>query len=208
MGDVWPWVHAEREALVRDLDGRTAEEWERPSLCEGWTVHDVVSHLLDTALTTRLGFVLGLARARLDFDRQNARGVRRQRGDSPQDTLARFRRVVGRTSTPPAPLDSRLVEAIVHGEDVRRPLGLIGDYPQAAVRRALRLQARTPSSFGGARELVAQVRLVAVDADVAVGTGPEVHGPVLSLLLVATGRSIALDDLDGPGLAALGSVVG
>jgi hypothetical protein len=29
--------------------------WEEPSLCEGWTVHDVVAHLVDTARTTRLG---------------------------------------------------------------------------------------------------------------------------------------------------------
>lgn len=43
-------------------------------------MHDVVAHLVDTAKTTRLGFVFGLARARFDFDRQNTRGVERERG--------------------------------------------------------------------------------------------------------------------------------
>ena len=166
MGEVWPMVHRERAALIEDLMDLPDEAWERQSLCGEWTVHDVVAHLVDTARTTRLGFVLGLARARFDFDLQNARGVQRHRCASPQETLESFRRVVVRRSTPPAPLDSRLVEAVVHGEDIRRPLGLTRDYPTEAVVRSLRLQARTAASFGGARELVTRCRLVAVDADV------------------------------------------
>ncbi|MBJ7451261.1 MAG: maleylpyruvate isomerase family mycothiol-dependent enzyme, partial [Blastococcus sp.] len=177
--------------------------WEEQSLCEGWTVHDVAAHLVDTARTTRLGFVAGLARARFDFHRQNARGVQRRRGASPQETLERLRRVASRRSTPPAPLDSRLVEQVVHGEDIRRPLGITHSYPQEAVLRSLRLQARTSEAFGGARELVSGVRLTATDADVAIGEGPDVTGPALSLLLAVSGRRVALADLDGPGLPAL-----
>jgi uncharacterized protein (TIGR03083 family) len=202
MGDVWTMVHAERAALVEDLGRLDHEQWERPSLCEGWTVHDVAAHLVDTARTTRLGFVTGLARARFDFDRQNARGVERWRGATPQETLERLRAVVSRTSTPPAPLDSRLVEEVVHGEDIRRPLGLTRDYPAEAVERALRLQLRTPASFGGAKELATRCRLVAEDAEVAVGEGPEVRGPALSLLLAVTGRPV-LDDLSGPGVGVV-----
>ena len=207
MGDVWAMVHAERAALIDDLEDLEGELWGRPSLCGGWTVHDVVAHLVDTARTTRLGFVVGLARARFDFDRQNARGVERHRGASPQETLERLRRVAARRSTPPAPLDSRLVEEIVHGEDIRRPVGLTRDYPREAVVRALRLQARTPESFGGAKQLVTRFRLVAVDAGVSIGEGPEVSGTALSLLLAVTGRRVALDDLDGPGVAALAAAV-
>lgn len=91
---------------------------------KGWTVHDVVARLIDTARTTRLGLVAGLAWARFDLDLQNARGVERHRGASPHARLERLRRVTSRRSTPPAPLDSRLVEHVVHGEDIRRPLGL------------------------------------------------------------------------------------
>ncbi|MFJ3583362.1 maleylpyruvate isomerase family mycothiol-dependent enzyme [Streptomyces sp. NPDC090127] len=201
--DVWALVHAERAALVDDLAPLDEAGWRTPSLCDGWTVHEVVAHLVDTAKTTRLGFVFGLARAGFDFDRQNTAGVRRERGASPEETLERLRSVVHRTSTPPAPLDSRLVEEVVHGEDIRRPLGLTRAYPEEAVVRALRLQARTPASFGGARELLARVRLTATDADVAIGSGPGVSGPVLSLLLAVSGRRVALGDLTGPGLGAL-----
>lgn len=205
--DVWPMVHAERAAIINDLERLDVEQWEQPSLCAGWTVHDVVAHLADTATTTRLGFLAGLARAGFDFDRQNARGVARARGATPRETLARLRRVASRTSTPTAPLDSRLVEEVVHGEDIRRPLGLTRSYPQEAVVRSLRLQARTPASFGGARELVARVRLTAEDADLSIGEGPEVSGPALSLLLAVSRRRVALDDLDGPGVTALSAVI-
>lgn len=54
-------------------------------------------------------------------------------------------------------------------------------------------------SFGGAKELVAPLRLVAVDADVSIGEGHDVRGPALSLLLAICRRRVALDDLDGPG---------
>ncbi|QOV41237.1 maleylpyruvate isomerase family mycothiol-dependent enzyme [Streptomyces ferrugineus] len=201
--DVWPIVHAERAALIHDLEGLDDKQWEQPSLCVGWTVHDVVAHLVDSARTTRVGFVARLARARFDFHRLNAHGVAHERGASPLETLARLRQVASRKSTPPAPLDSRIVEEVVHGEDIRRPLGLTRLYPRDAVVRALRLQAHTPASFGGARELVAPLRLTATDADVSIGDGLEVTGPALSLLLAITGRRVAVNDLDGEGVGAL-----
>jgi len=49
MTDVWPLVHAERHALVDDLSRLTDEQWRTPSLCEGWTVHDVAAHLVGNA---------------------------------------------------------------------------------------------------------------------------------------------------------------
>ncbi|MEU6726340.1 maleylpyruvate isomerase family mycothiol-dependent enzyme [Nonomuraea wenchangensis] len=201
--DVWSMVHAERAALIDDLTPLDGEQWGKPSLCDGWTVHDVAAHLVDTARTTRLGFVVGLVRARFDFHRQNAHGVERERGATPQETLERLRQVALRKTTPPAPLESRLVEELVHGEDIRRPLGLARSYPEQAVVRSLRLQARTPASFGGAKELTARVTLTASDVGLSIGDGPEVSGTALSLLLAVSGRRVALDDLAGPGVALL-----
>ena len=201
--DVWELVHGERAALLRDLEGLDDELWNQPSLCPEWSVHDVVAHLVDNARGTRLGFVVAFVGARFDFDRLNARGVERERGATPKETLTRLRAVAHRTSTPPAPLDSRLVEEIVHGEDIRRPLNIKRDYPREAVIRAIRLQARTAARFGGARELTSRVRLVATDTDFSLGDGPEVSGPAMSLLLAISGRRVAIDDLDGPGTAEL-----
>jgi uncharacterized protein (TIGR03083 family) len=201
--DVWPMVHVERRALIDDLANLNETQWTQPSLCEGWTVHDVAAHLIDNALTTPLGLVVAMARARFDFDRQNANGVERARAATPWQTLERLRQVASRTSTPPAPLDTRIVEEVVHGEDIRRPLGLTRCYPQEAVVRSLRQQARMPASFGGARELVGRVRLTATDLDLSIGEGLEVNGPALALLLVISGRRTALNELDGPGVGTL-----
>lgn len=201
--DVWSMVHAERAALIEDLARLDDKQWDHPSLCERWTVHDVVAHLVDTAGTTRLGFVGAMLRARFDFDRQNTRGVGRERGASPQETLERLRQVATRTTAPPAPLDTRLVEEVVHGEDIRRPLGLSHTYLPEAVIRSLRLQARTSTSFGGAKEKVAGLQLAPADADLTIGEGPQVRGAALSLLLAISGRREALDELDGPGAATL-----
>lgn len=195
--DVWTLVHAERAALIEDLTHLTDEQWATPSLCDGWSVHDVVAHLADTAQETRLRFIARMIRARFDFDRQNTRGIGLVRGATHEETLDRLRQVATRTSTPPAPLDTRLVEEIVHGEDIRRPLGIVRAYPQEAVLRALRLQARMSASFGGAKELVAKVQLTATDADLTIGTGPEVSGTALSLLLAISGRQVALAELTG-----------
>jgi len=203
VNDVWPLVHAERDALIEFLASLEPSQWDEPSLCEGWTVHDVVAHVVATAKTTRVGFVVGLARARFDFDRENARGLARERGTTPQETLDRFRAVRHRTSTPPAPLDTRLVEAIVHGEDIRRPLGATHAYPADAVERALRLQARTAASFGGGKQRVAGLALIPDDASYSIGEGPAVTGPALSMLLAVSGRTAALADLDGPGAPEL-----
>jgi uncharacterized protein (TIGR03083 family) len=201
--DVWPLVHTERHALIDDLERLDEAQWAKPSLCDEWSVHDVVAHLVDVALTTRLGFVIDLARARSDFDRQNTGGLERARGATPDETLQRLRRVATRTSGPPAPLDTRIVEEVVHGEDIRRVVGLTRRYPEAAVVRSLRQQTRMPASFGGAKELVARVRLRASDLDLTIGEGPEIEGRALALLLAITGRDIALAELDGPGVTVL-----
>lgn len=99
MTDVWELVHRERRARIDDLDGLTPEQWQLPSLCGGWTVHDVAAHLVDNARTTRLGIVVAMARARFDFDRQNDNGVAREKGATPAGTLDRLRAVAGRRTT-------------------------------------------------------------------------------------------------------------
>ncbi|NYI78188.1 maleylpyruvate isomerase family mycothiol-dependent enzyme [Nocardioides panzhihuensis] len=200
---VWPVVHAEREALIRDLETVAPEQWATPSLCAGWTVHDVLAHMIDVATTTRLGFVRRMVAARGDFDRDNQTGVDRGRAQDPTDTLAAFRRVAGLTATPPAPLATRLVEEFAHGEDIRRPLGLHRDYPVEHVVTALGYLAKTSQSWGGGKERAQGVRLLATDADTAIGDGPEVRGTAIALVLALSGRPVGRGELTGPGAAVM-----
>lgn len=199
---LWPAVHEERRALIEDLASLPTPRWQTPSLCAGWDVHQVLAHLLDSAKTTRLGFVARLAAARFDFDRDNATGVTRERADDPATTLDAFRSVALRTSTPPAPRATRLVEIFVHGEDIRRPLDIRRDYPIRPVITALRHQLATTVKMGGGRERARGWRLVASDAEFTEGAGPEVRGPAVALLLAISGRQVDPTELTGPGVAA------
>ncbi|WP_341361104.1 maleylpyruvate isomerase family mycothiol-dependent enzyme [Georgenia sp. M64] len=203
MSDVWPVVHAERAALISDLHPLSAQQWATPSLCPGWDVHDVLAHLVNDARTTRLGFVRDLIAAGLDFDKVNARGVARARSEDPGCTLADFRTVSGRTTSAPAPPATRLVEAFVHGEDIRRPLGIRRHYPPVHVADALRYQARTSVRVGGGKERAERLRMVATDTDLRLGAGDEVHGTAIALLLAVSGRPVGPHELTGPGADAL-----
>ena len=68
MNEIWDVVHEERRALAADLTELEPEAWDTPSLCPGWTVHDVVAHLVNDAKTTWAGFAGELLKARFDFD--------------------------------------------------------------------------------------------------------------------------------------------
>ncbi len=203
MSDVWTWVGLERQALVDDLTALAPAQWDLASWCPGWSVHDVAAHLVDNAKATTWGLVVAMARARFDFDRQNQQGVDRERGDATDQTLDRLRAVVSRTTGPPVSTDSRLVEEIVHGQDIRGPLGRAHAYVPEAVELALQYQLRTSVGMGGAKQRVAGLTLRATDLDLVVGSGPEVCGPAVSLLMVASGRTEAAEALSGDGLERL-----
>lgn len=199
--EVWALVHAERRRLLDDLSVLSDSAWDTPSLCRGWTVHQVLAHLIDTARTGKLAFVLSMVRSRGDFDRANDDGVRRHLREDPRQTLDDFRQLLELRRTPPANRATRLVEAIVHGEDIRRPLALVGRYPADGVHEAIDYQLRTPASFGGSRERAAGCRLVDIETGRSWGDGLAVEGTALDLLLAASGRELEPGRLAGPGTA-------
>lgn len=201
--DVWSFVHAERARLVADLAVLPPDAWATPSLCPGWDVHDVLAHLVDSAKTSRMGFARRMMAARFDFDADNAVGIARERRADPRETLAAMRAVVPLTRTPIAPRPTRLVEAIVHGEDIRRPLGIAATYAADAVAAALVYQVGASVAIGGGRERVDGLRLIATDGEFDVGQGDVVRGRAVDLLLAVSGRAVGADAFDGPGTTRL-----
>src|SRR5260221_8898425 len=73
----WPYIHAERDALIADLEGLTDEQWATPSLCTGWTVRDVVGHLISTAKVTPPKFFAGFIGSGFKFHAMSAKEVAR-----------------------------------------------------------------------------------------------------------------------------------
>jgi uncharacterized protein (TIGR03083 family) len=198
----WPLIHAERVALIADLAALEDAQWQTPSLCADWTVHDVLGHMTATARMTPPRFFAALAGSAFSFQAMTAKDIRRETAVSPAAGLAAFRGLAGATTHPPGPIESMLGEAIVHGEDIRRPLGISREYPAAAVVRVADFF-KGSNLLIGTKKRIAGLRLRATDADWSTGEGLEVSGPMLSLLLAMTGRTAALADLSGEGVPAL-----
>jgi uncharacterized protein (TIGR03083 family) len=199
---IWPTVHAERAALVDDLVGLTPQQWSTPTMCAEWDVHDVLSHLVSAAKMTPPKFLANFAAAGFNFNKFTATQVAREAKPTPAETLDAFRAAAERTSAPPGPKETWLGEAFVHGEDIRRPLGIARSYPLDQVARAIAFYTKSNTIIGG-RNRVAGLTLKATDTDFSVGTGPVVEGPAISLLLAASGRKSALGELSGPGVVIL-----
>jgi uncharacterized protein (TIGR03083 family) len=200
--DIWPVIHAERKALAGDLRTVSTADWATTSLCTEWTVRDVLAHMTSTAKMTPPAFFAGLAGSGFSFDKLQEKGVAANRGGSPADTLADFDSVLTYVKHPPGPADTWLGETIVHSEDIRRPLGVKHAYPTEAVTRVADFYQGSNLLIGSKRR-IAGLALRATDTSWAHGTGPEVSGPILSLVLAMTGRKAALGDLDGDGVAEL-----
>jgi uncharacterized protein (TIGR03083 family) len=95
-----------------------------------------------------------------------------------------------------------LGEVVVHGEDIRQSLGLAGSVADDAANMCLQMFTKASFPVGG-RKRIGGLRLAAADTGWAHGTGPEVSGPAMSLLLAMTGRAAGLDKLAGDGVATL-----
>jgi hypothetical protein len=84
----------------------------------------------------------------------------------------------------------------------RRALGIKHEYPTAAVVQVADFY-KGSNLLIGAKRRIDGLTLRATDAEWSHGTGPEVSGPVLSLVLAMTGRKPADDDLAGDGVTTL-----
>jgi hypothetical protein len=54
-----------------------------------------------------------------------------------------------------------------------------------------------------AKKRLTGLKLEATDVDWSTGSGPEVRGPCMSLILAMVGRTAALPDCEGPGVETL-----
>jgi uncharacterized protein (TIGR03083 family) len=204
MSEIWATIATERGALASDLADLTPSQWDAESLCAGWTVRDIVAHLSATASLNPATFFLAMTKAGFNFDKFANGQIARHRGTDSAATLSEFRGLQHSTSAPPGPKTSWLGEVVIHGADVRRPLGIPHDYPPGAIREVIDFY-KGSNLLTGSKNRVAGLALHATDEEWQHGQGEQVEGPLLSLLLAMTGRATACDDLAGPGTQTLRS---
>jgi uncharacterized protein (TIGR03083 family) len=191
-------ARAEREDLLDLLGTLTPEQWRAPSLCAGWSVHDVVAHVLSYEELGPRQLAARFARGSFRFGRVNAVGLREYADRSPAELTDLLRRHLTPTGLT-AGLGGAiaLTDGLIHHQDIRRPLGLPRAVPAERVRPALRTALFAPTLLGVVR--VRDVRLVATDLDWTFGRGPEVRGTAEALLMTVAGRRGIAAELSGPG---------
>lgn len=201
---VWTQVEASRLELCSWLDQVDPSEWTTPSLCPGWSIQAVVAHLTLSTRTTKGEFLWGILRNLGNFDRMEAERARARAVAFPPDQLIdQLREHAGSTQTTlgSSPLDA-LLDLLVHGQDMARPLGSELVTPPSRVVPAL--DHAIASRWYGARKRLSDISLTATDIEWTGGSGTDdIHGPAIDLLLVATGRAAGLTNLTGTGMQRL-----
>jgi uncharacterized protein (TIGR03083 family) len=198
---VWQAIDAQRLILATLLERLSDDEWQHPSLCEGWTIRDVAAHL--TLQQVGLGDAIAMMlRGRGNTDRAIHDAACRRAAAMPTgQMIAEIRAMVGsRRHNFGVTYLETLIDILVHGQDIAIPLGRRHDMPpEAAATAASRVWTmRWPSPFP-AKTKMDGFRLTATDTSWSVGEGADVRAPIGTILLVCAGRLAALPQLSGAG---------
>jgi uncharacterized protein (TIGR03083 family) len=202
--EYWAAVRTVRLRLAEMLDTLGPREWDAASLCEGWRVRDVAGHLALVPTITTWQMLVAAPRARFNPDRINTLLAVRAGSVGTSEIVQKLRDHAGDRTTAKA-LDTRnaLFDVIVHSQDISIPLGRTFPVPVDFTCRGLDRVWGMGWPFNARRRLAGRT-LTATDTDWTVGSGPEVSGSALSLLLLLTGRtSTARRELIGAGLEGL-----
>lgn len=197
-------AYDERVDLAAFLRTLTPPDWQAASLCEKWTVKDVVAHVVSYEELTRFGLMKRFAKGYVVH--ANDVGVQEFSSMSPReliDFLGRHLRPQGLTAAFGGMIG--LIDATIHHQDIRRALGRPRTVPVDRLQRILPLVPSNPRLGAGRR--IRGVRLIATDLDWQHGNGPEVTGTGEALLLAMTGRRATVGELHGPGQATLAARV-
>lgn len=202
--DFWPLIHQARRALAVDLASLDDADWRRPTLCGQWDVEHVVAHLTAVASVGRWAWLRSIAAARFRPEVHNERRLAEHLGAGPAETLRRFEQVVGARVAPTGDLAAYLGEVLVHGQDIRRPLGIPGSPDVEAWTVVAEFYAARDFAVNS-RTMAKALRLVATDGPFRAGDGPEVSGPTEALVMLMAGRAPYLDEVGGAGKGSLAS---
>ena len=196
-------IIAERSSLYETLLTLSAADWNHASLCEGWRVRDVATHVEIEVTINLARLVGGLIANRGDFNRFMASYVPRRANRAPEEILAAWSGVA--TSAKILPTAKKVdiaLDCFVHHHDICVPLGReVASDPERLRWMADGMVAAEKPIGSGPR--VEGLRLIATDIDWHYGTGPEVQGPAAAMILAGCGRAALVDQLSGDGVAEL-----
>lgn len=195
---LWRHIRTARAALADDLATLSEKQWRARSLCAEWNIEQVVAHLTAGASLGRLRWLGSIVGAGFRPAVHNDRRLREHLGATPAETLDRFRAVIDSTTAPSKDTAAYLGEVIVHGHDIRFPLGIESETDRESLTHVAQFFAQRNFTVPS-KSMVRGLRLRATDGPFDHGGGATVAGPTLALVMTMAGRSAYLDQLDGPG---------
>lgn len=202
--DVRQLIRAQRDALGDLLESLSDAEWDLASLCTGWRVRDVVAHCVQSHVATPWTFASEWIASGFSLKVRNERWVARRRPRSRSEVIDEYRATAVRLAIPAAETPYALVEAVIHGYDIAWPLRRTIEVPATSLVVVADTCRRT-NPFLHSKQRCAGLALRASDISWSAGSGPQVAGPLASIIMAITGRPAALDDLSGKGLDTLRS---
>jgi uncharacterized protein (TIGR03083 family) len=205
--DLLQLAEQERADLLELLRELTPGQWDARSLCTGWRVRDVATHVVSYDELSKAATVATFVRGGLRSGKVNDIALSRYRHLDPAgiiDLVARNQRPSGLPSGFKGGI--ALTDGTIHHQDIRRALGRPRVIPEERLVPVLAFSLGAPTL--PSKRNVKGLRLIATDVDWAAGDGPEVTGSGEALLMAAAGRTEALDDLCGDGLATLRTRLG
>jgi uncharacterized protein (TIGR03083 family) len=199
-------IAAERRELAGVLSGLSADQWQGPSLCAGWTVAHVVAHLTMPFRISEQDFMLALQRAGGRFTELSDEIADRD-SRLPQAQLVAVLRANAETpwSPPGGGLAGALSHDVIHGLDIAWPLSIEYPIPGRAMAAVLDsvISPGDRSLFGFPLD---GIELSATDLGWSAGTGEQLAGRSRDLLLLLAGRQVPHELFDGPGARHLAAV--
>ena len=202
--DTFAQIADERRSLAALMSRLTGEQQAAQSLCHGWRVHDVLAHLVVPLEVSTPKFVRTMLACRGDFDRANVRLTSEQARRPFDELIEVLRQKADSRFTPPGSgPEAPLTDLLVHGLDIRWPLGLPREIPEVRLRTSLTWLTAAPVDGLVPKGALDGLRFAADDIGWAHGDGPTVSGTAEALLLAISGRTTALGHLSGDGAPTL-----
>jgi uncharacterized protein (TIGR03083 family) len=207
--DLLPAIAAERRHIADLVESLSPAQLDVPSLCGDWTVRQVAGHLLAAVDSSPSASLKVLARSGFRVHRANARLAIETAARPVTEIADGLRRNAAKPFRPPiVGYPGQLTDLQVHGQDMRRPLGLPHGLLPDRLRASLDFLTGGRAVGFTPRRRTAGLRFTATDLDWTWGSGPLVTGPAEALMMALTGRRVVLGELDGPGVRVLADRLG
>ena len=136
---IWDTIATERRRLADDLETLADDQWRTQSQCDAWSVEEVAAHTITPFDVSSPRFVFTMLKNRGNLDKTMLQlAAKVNAANSRADIIAKLRANADSRWTPPKTgAEVPLSEIVVHGQDIRRAVGLSHKIPAETIALAL-----------------------------------------------------------------------